>query len=108
MRSYYRQLVSQRFASELNRYLREQGGERQTSTTLKGKVYHRFMAAASTFTGHDERAILASNVHGEQWALKAYKDALDDHTLTGALRQEVERQHEQSQNTDERLKKLTK
>jgi hypothetical protein len=39
------------------------------------------------------------------WALKAYKEALSDRTLTGALRQEVERQHSQSQKTYDELKR---
>lgn len=109
LRGYYQQLTaqSQRFSKTLNDYLRQQGGERQTSTTLKGKLYRRFMEAAAVFTGHDETAILASNVHGEQWAIKAYKEALSDRTLTGALRQEVERQYAQSQRTYQELKRLT-
>lgn len=109
LRDYYQHLVrqSQRFAGTLNDHLRRAGGERQTSTTLKGKLYRRFMAAASAFTGHDEKAILASNVHGEQWALKAYEEALDDHTLHGPLRHEVEHQYAQSQKTYRQLKKMT-
>ncbi|WP_375416049.1 PA2169 family four-helix-bundle protein [uncultured Hymenobacter sp.] len=109
LRGYYQQLVgqSQRFSKTLNDELRQRGGERQDSTTLKGKFYRRFMEAAATITGHDETAILASNVHGEQWAIKAYKEALSDHTLSGALRQEVERQYTQSQKTYQELKRLT-
>lgn len=109
LRGYYQQLVgqSQRFSKTLNDYLRQQGGERQTSTTLKGKMYRRFMAATAAVTGHDEAAILASNVHGEQWAIKAYKEALGEHTLAGSLRQEVERQYAQSQKTYEELKRMT-
>ena len=107
-RGYYQQLVSQsqRFASELNDQLRRLGGGQETSTTLKGKLYRRFMAAAALFTGHDEKAVLASNIHGEQWALKAYEEALDDHTLVGPARQLVERQHAQSQKTYQELQRL--
>ena len=108
LHNYYQQLVieSERFSKQLNEHLRRLGGERQTSTTLKGKVYRRFMAVASQVTGHDEKAILASNIHGEQWAIKAYEEALADHTLTGTLRLDVERQFAQSQKTYEHLKKL--
>ncbi|OGX90978.1 ferritin-like domain-containing protein [Hymenobacter coccineus] len=107
-RGYYQQLVSQsqRFASELNDQLRRLGGGQETSTTLKGKLYRRFMAAAAVFTGHDEQAVLASNLHGEQWALKAYEEALDDHTLRGPARQLVARQFHQSQQTYQELKRL--
>jgi uncharacterized protein (TIGR02284 family) len=105
---YYKQLVSQsqRFANELNNHLRQQGGEREEGTTVKGKIYRRFMEASAAVTGQSEKTILATNIHGEMWALKAYKEALSDRTLTGTLRQEVERQHTQSQETYDKLKRL--
>ncbi|UYZ64959.1 ferritin-like domain-containing protein [Hymenobacter weizhouensis] len=105
---YYKQLVSQsqRFANELNDYLRQQGGDRQTSTTLKGKFYRGWMDAKAAITGRDEKAILGSNIYGEEWALKAYEEALDDHTLTGAMRQAVERQYKLSQKTYQELQRL--
>ncbi|SES76084.1 ferritin-like domain-containing protein [Hymenobacter actinosclerus] len=105
---YYKQLVSQsqQFANQLNQHLRQLGGGRETGTTLKGKLYRRWMDAKATVTGSDEKAILAANVYGEEWALKAYQDALDSQSLTGQLRQEVERQFEKSQQTYDKLKKL--
>ncbi|GAB2787048.1 uncharacterized protein (TIGR02284 family) [Hymenobacter luteus] len=106
-RGYYKQLVSQsqRFANELNAHLRELGGGRQTSTTVKGKLYRRWMDAKAAITGSDEKAILGANIYGEEWALKAYEDALSSQSLTGELRQEVERQYAQSQKTYDELKK---
>ena len=105
---YYKQLVSQsqQFANQLNQHLRQKGGGRETGTTLKGKLYRRWMDAKATVTGFDEKAILASNVYGEEWAIKAYKDALDSESLTGQLRQEVERQYAKSQQTYDKLKSL--
>lgn len=109
LRGYYQELVGQsrQFASRLNTYLHRQGAEPQTGTTLKGKLYRRFMEAAATLTGHDEKAILASNVHGEQWALKAYEDALGSDSLRGEMRQAVARQRADSDATLRRLKQLT-
>jgi uncharacterized protein (TIGR02284 family) len=108
LRGYYKQLVSQsqQFATDLNTYLTQEGGERETSTTLKGKLHRAWMDAKATVTGHDEKSILGSNIYGEEWALKAYKEALADQTLTGAMRQAVERQYALSQKTYDRLKKL--
>lgn len=105
---YYKQLVSQsqRFANELNNYLRQQNGDRETSTTLKGKLYRTWMDTKAAITGADEEAILGSNIYGEEWALKAYQDALNDNSLPGALRLEVERQYAQSKKTYKDLKKL--
>jgi uncharacterized protein (TIGR02284 family) len=107
---YYKQLVSQSqlFANELNTALREQGGDQQTSTTLKGKLYRSWMDVKAAITGRDEKSILGSNVYGEEWAIKAYQDALSDGTLKGSLRLAVERQYTISQKTYERLKQLEK
>ena len=106
--SYYQQLVtqSQRFANQLNAYLSQQGGARETGTTLKGKLYRGWMDAKAALTGRDEKAILGSNIYGEEWALKAYEEALDDQTLTGAMRRAVEHQFNQSQQTYQELKRL--
>ncbi len=108
LRGYYKQLVSQsqQFATDLNTYLTRAGGKREESTTLKGKLYRAFMEAQAAVTGHSEKSLLAFNLHGETWALKAYKEALADQTLTGAMRQAVERQYHLSQQTFERLEKL--
>lgn len=108
LRGYYKQLLSQsqQFATDLNTYLTREGGEREESTTLKGKLYRAFMAAQAAVTDHSEKSLLAFNIHGETWALKAYKEALADQTLTGPMRQAVERQHHLSQQTYARLQKL--
>ncbi|MFD2785011.1 PA2169 family four-helix-bundle protein [Hymenobacter rubripertinctus] len=108
LRGYYKQLVSQsqQFSNSLNQHLRQLGGGRETSTTLKGKLYRRWMDAKALLTGTSEKAILGSNVYGEEWALKAYKEALDSQALTGQLRQEVERQYGKSQQTYDKLKNL--
>ena len=107
---YYKQLVSQsqRFANELNNHLRQQNGDRETATTLKGKFYRAWMDTKAAVTGADEEAILGSNIYGEEWAIKAYKEALSDKSLPGALRLEVERQYAQSKKTYKDLQKLKK
>ncbi|QKG52445.1 ferritin-like domain-containing protein [Hymenobacter sp. BRD67] len=108
LRGYYKQLASQsqQFATDLNTYLTREGGKRETSTTLKGKLYRAWMDAKAVVTARDEKSILSSNIYGEEWALKAYQEALAERTLTGLLRQAVERQYALSQHTYDRLKKL--
>ncbi|MGY2130670.1 ferritin-like domain-containing protein [Hymenobacter sp. HD11105] len=108
LQGYYKQLVSQsqQFSKELNSHLRKLGAEPETGTTLKGKFYRGWMDAKALLTGSDEKAILGSNVHGEEWALKAYQDALDDKTLPAAIRTAVERQLHISEKTYKKLKKL--
>ena len=43
------------------------------------------MEAQEAVTGHSEKSLLALNIHCEAWGLKAYKEALTDQALTGAL-----------------------
>ncbi|TPG66554.1 PA2169 family four-helix-bundle protein [Hymenobacter nivis] len=110
LRGYYELLVaqSQQFASTLNGYLKKVGGERETGTTLKGKLYRKLMDAQAFVTGHDEKAILAANVFGERWAIRAYKKALRRKALKGEMRTAVQKQFAQSKKTYKHLKQLTK
>ena len=108
LQGYYKQLVSQsqKFATKLNTFLRQQDGTEESSTTAKGKLYRAWMDTKAAVTGADEKAILGSNIYGEEWAIKAYEEALSDNTLTGPLRQEVEHQYAQSQKTYKELQKM--
>lgn len=108
LKSYYQQLVgqSQQFASTLNSYLTKKGGERETGTTLKGKLYRKLMDAQALVTDRDEKAILAANIYGERWAIKAYKKTLRRKALKGDMRDAVKKQFDQSKQTYERLKQL--
>jgi len=108
LQRYYQQLSSQsqQFSQRLNTYLQEQDGSQEDGTTLKGKLYRAWMEAKAAITGYDEDAVLGSNVYGEEWALKAYEEALQDRSLSGALRSEVQRQYEQSQRTYQKLQQL--
>ncbi len=107
--SYYQKLVdqSQDFAKTLNDYLVKKGGEREKGTTLKGKLYRKLMDAQALVTKRDEKAILAANVYGEQWALKAFKKALRRKSLKGNIRQAIEKQYAESQKTYKKLKEMT-
>lgn len=106
--AYYQQLVqqSEQFVKEINGFARAAGGDAESSTTLKGKFYRGFMDAKAVVTGRSESSILDSNIYGEEWAIKAYVEALADPSLTGAARQAVERQHQASQQTLRKLQQL--
>jgi len=108
LKSYYQHLMGQskEFASTLNGYLTKKGGERETGTTLKGKLYRKLMDAQAVVTARDEKAILTANIYGEQWAIKAYKKTLRRKALKGEIRAAVEKQLTESQRTYSRLKQL--
>lgn len=105
---YYQSLIqqSEQFVHELNGFAIAAGGDGEGSTTLKGKFYRGFMDAKALVTARDEQNILDSNIYGEEWALKAYREALEDGELTEAARAAVQRQYEASQQTYEKLKAL--
>lgn len=106
--AYYEQLVqqSEQFVSQLNGFAKAAGGDAESSTTLKGKFYRGFMDAKALVTNRSEASILDSNIYGEEWAIKAYVEALASEELTGAARQAVERQHQASQETLRKLQQL--
>ena len=105
---YYRSLIqqSEQFVHELNSMAIGAGGAGEDSTTLKGKFYRGFMDAKALLTGRNEQSLLDSNIYGEEWALKAYREALEGGELSEAARAAVQRQYEASQQTYEKLKVL--
>ncbi|WP_426058569.1 ferritin-like domain-containing protein [Hymenobacter sp. B1770] len=107
-KAYYQELVqqSEQFANEVNGFARAAGGDAESSTTLKGKFYRGFMDARAIVTSRNEKSILDSNIYGEEWAIKAYTEALADSALTGPARQAVERQHKASRQTLRKLQQL--
>lgn len=54
------------------------GGEFTTDTTASGKIYRAWMDVKATFSGDDVLAALQSCEFGEDAALKAYKEALEE------------------------------
>lgn len=108
-KAYYNELVqqSQQFSNELNSTLNRIGGETQQDTTMKGKLYRGWMNVKSGITGKNEEAIIESNLYGEEWAQKAYNDALEHKAeLPREVVQMVEKQKQASIATCEHLKQM--
>lgn len=108
-KAYYNELVSQsqQFSNELNSTLSRVGGDAQHDTTMKGKLYRGWMDVKSGITGKDEEAIIESNIYGEEWAQKAYNDALEHRgELPQEVVQMVEKQKQASLATCEHLKQM--
>ncbi len=105
----YQSLSGQRaeFAQELNQIIQNHGGEAQTSTTAKGKIYRQWIDAKAAFTNKDEASIIGSNLHGEEWAQKAYQHALQQPNLPQPVRQVIERQKLSSEQAYQTLNQLT-
>ena len=106
----YRMLSSQRaeFGSELNTLIRSHGADPEFDTTTKGKFYRGWMDFKATLTGNNEESILNSNIYGEEWAQKAYKEALDNPDLPASIRSVVQRQKQASDTAYQQLLQLKK
>lgn len=107
--SFYNDLIneSNQFSNQINRTISKYGGERQESTTTKGKIFRGWMDVKATVTGKDEESIIESNLYGEEWAQKAYNDALEHRSeLPENIVQMVEKQKQASQTTYEKLRQM--
>ena len=60
----------------------------------------------AAFSGRDEEAIIGSNIYGEEWAQKAYNDALADANLPSEIRPTIERQRQASQEAYAQLNQM--
>ena len=70
------------------------GGEPDKETRTDGKLYRVWMDIKAAFTGYDRKNILDSCVYGEQVALDAYKDVLNDnHEDTNSMQQQMLNKH---------------
>lgn len=81
-----------RFLHELNSIITRFGGDPQTDSTIKGKLYRQFMDVKAGLTGNDDVSVINNCIFGEEWAIRAVHDALDNE-LPADVREVVERQH---------------
>ncbi|SDZ04222.1 PA2169 family four-helix-bundle protein [Pseudomonas sp. NFIX28] len=95
-------------ASELQASVRSLGGDPETSTSVSGDLHRRWVDIKSLVTGKDEEAVLNEAERGEDHALKAYREALEEineHNLVG-IRDLVERQYHGVQRNHDQVKAL--
>jgi uncharacterized protein (TIGR02284 family) len=110
-RSYYSDLINQsrQFSNEINSTISSFGGSPEKGTTTKGKLYRGWMDVKDTVTGRDEESVIESNIYGEEWAQKAYNDALKHKTeLPSNVVQMVEKQKQASLATCQKLRQMKK
>ena len=72
--------TSHKCKGELVREVQRLGGEPAEGTKTTGKIYRAWMDVKATLTGHDRKAILNSCEYGEDVAIEAYEDALNNET----------------------------
>lgn len=62
-------------ATELQAEVRRLGGDPETSTSVTADLHRGWVNFKSMLTGKDEKSVLEEVERGEDYALKAYKDA---------------------------------
>lgn len=98
---------SRKFKSELTSELQKMGGESEEGTKASGKIFRAWMDVKAAITGSSREAILGSCERGEDAALEAYNDALEDEgVLPVPLREMIELQKRQVQQDHDTIKTL--
>lgn len=92
-------------ANELQEMVLSLGGEPDTSPSLSGALHRRWIDIKTAFTSHDDVAVLDECERGEDIALSAYREALEE-DLPLNVRTVVERQLAGVQRNHDQIKQL--
>lgn len=80
-------------AAELQALVVQMGGDAETGGSATGAMHRGWVAVKGTLSGYSDKAILEETERGEDMALSAYRNALDE-SLPADVRSVVERQYE--------------
>lgn len=61
--------------SELQAEVRHLGGDPETSTSFTGDLHRAWIEIKTAFTSHDDEAVMNETERGQDYALKAYREA---------------------------------
>ncbi|MCW5959517.1 MAG: PA2169 family four-helix-bundle protein [Pyrinomonadaceae bacterium] len=93
------------FAGELQSLVREHGGEPSDSGSVSGSIHQGWINLKAAVTGQDEKAILNECERGEDSAVNAYKNALEE-DLPANVRSVVQNQANTVKATHDKIKSL--
>lgn len=93
------------FAGELQSLVRELGGDPENSGSVAGAIHRGWINLKSAVTGKDEKAILNEAERGEDSAVSAYKNALEQ-ALPANVQSVIQNQYSQVQATHDKVKAL--
>lgn len=90
----FRQYSTERstYAEVLKREVSRLGGSPDKGGGPLGALHRTWMDIKSTITSGDREAILKTCITGEEAAVNAYTEALNDETVTGNLKQLISQQ----------------
>ncbi|RAW01766.1 PA2169 family four-helix-bundle protein [Pseudochryseolinea flava] len=97
---------SRGFKDSLTESVTRLGGRPADNSTIAGTIYRAWMDVKATFSGDDTVASLQSCEFGEDAALKAYREALDEKSaMPAGVRSLVESQYESLKASHNRVKR---
>lgn len=94
------------FLNELNEIIKKYGGEPETSGTIKGAIFRKWMDVKTSLINKDEEAVIGSCIYGEEWAQKAFDEALSTPDLPQEVKDVFEHQRLISQKAITELEAL--
>jgi uncharacterized protein (TIGR02284 family) len=105
LKSFFNECSQQRaqFASELVSSL---GGDPESSGSFSGAVHRGWMDLKAAIEGNDPKGVLNECERGEDYAKKAYREALENDRLPANIREVVQRQCDAVIATHDRVKIL--
>jgi uncharacterized protein (TIGR02284 family) len=92
-------------AAQLQRIVREMGGAPARRGSMTGAAHRFRITLRGTLSGMDDHAILAECERGEEAAVRAYQDALNQ-PLPGDVRRIVDRQYAEVKANRERVREM--
>lgn len=82
------------------------GGDIDTGTTARGKIYRAWMDIKAVFTGHDRHTVLVNCEFGEDAAQKAYDSAIASEGLPAYVRELITDQKQGLRVSHDEIKSL--
>ena len=95
-----------RFAGELQNEVRRLGGDPEKTGSVAASLHRGWIDIKSAVTGKDDNAVISECERGEDSAVRNYKGALADESLTADVRSVVERQYAAVQEAHDRIRSL--
>lgn len=96
-----------RFAEDLVPYAQRLGGATAPAGSTGASMHRRWMDLRSAISGHDDRAVLAEVLRGDNVSVLAFKTAVDG-ALPMSVRDVVERQYTAMRQEHERFGEIDK
>ncbi len=96
-----------KFVGELQDEVRRLGGDPENMGSVAATLHRGWINIKSTVTGQDESAIISECERGEDSAVSAYRDALNE-DLPANIRTVVERQFAEVKQAHDRIRTLEK